>query len=83
MPPTRCKYTLVSFCHLLLSLKNYISICFHTFLPSQPPLPEAYSMNPTSRTQTFRHRLEPGNITGLGVTGFMGDQSCSFLLGHH
>ena len=38
--------TLLSFCHLLLSLKNYISICFHAFLPSQPPLPEACSESP-------------------------------------
>lgn len=37
MAPTWCEYTLVSFCHLLLSLKNYISICFHTFLPPNLP----------------------------------------------
>ena len=37
MAPTWCEYTPVSFCHLLLSLKNYISICFHTF--SSPSLP--------------------------------------------
>ena len=70
MPPTRCEYTLVSFCHLLLSLKNYISICFHTFLPSQPPLLEAYSMNPTSRTRSLLCLLEPRNIAGThGVRG--------------
>lgn len=46
MALTRCEYTLVSFCHLLLSLKHYISICFHTSLPSPPPLLEAHSTNP-------------------------------------
>jgi hypothetical protein len=38
MAPTWCEYTLVSFCHLLLSLKNYISICFRTF-PRPASLP--------------------------------------------
>lgn len=57
MAPTWCEHTLVSFCHLLLSLKNYISICFHTFVPSQPPLLEAYSMNPKAWTG---HSWPPG-----------------------
>lgn len=42
--PTWCEYTLVSFYHLLLSLKNYISICFHT--PRPISLPAGKDMNP-------------------------------------
>lgn len=60
---TWCEDTLVSFCHLLLSLKHYISICFHTFLPSQPPLLEAPSTNPSWWAGTFPCLLEPGSFS--------------------
>lgn len=73
---TWCEYTLVSFCHLLLSLKHYISICFHTSLPSQPPLLEAHSTDPSSWAGTFPHLLEPGSFSrprrGWGEPAFPG-----------
>lgn len=63
--PTWCEHTLVSFCHLLLSLKNYISICFHTFVPSQPSFPEAYSTDPESH---IGHCWPPGTWERLWDT---------------
>lgn len=77
--------TLLSFCHLLLSLKNYISICFHAFLPSQPPLPEAHSTSPLVMGRNVPSppgswgRLGDtpgvGDTPGGGVTGLLGGQS--------
>lgn len=54
--PTWCEYTLVSFYHLLLSLKNYISICFHT------PPPHLSSCRKRHESQVLRsdRSLSPG-----------------------
>lgn len=54
--PTWCEYTLVSLCHLLLSLKNYISICFHT------PPPRLSSCRKRHESQVWRsdRSLSPG-----------------------
>lgn len=71
VPPTWCEYTLVSFSHLLLSLKNYIPICFHTSLPSQAHSWRKAACISSCKTRTCPRPWDPGTVPGhlLGTNG--------------